>query len=171
MVTCWAWHRCIEEEPGRTMLVSVCLLEVAHHCLFAWQILGWHTKMVLLVATQIQLQSVAVYCVHLDSFSSKRQYASNTFTSSLRNTQTFQKNTKILLFLPLLLALTSRQTALISTPLAAPLLLGVCVYLFTLFLFDCLALESKTICFVYESNWMSFIHFIFTLLCSRHTSA
>ena len=34
--------------------------------------------MVLLVATQIQLQSVAVYCIPLDSFSSKRQYASNT---------------------------------------------------------------------------------------------
>ena len=57
------------------------------------KILGWHTKMVLLVATQIQLQSVAVYCIPLDSFSLKRQYASNTFTSSLRNPQTFQKNT------------------------------------------------------------------------------
>ena len=36
------------------------------------KILGWHTKMVLLVATQIQLQSVAVYCIPLDSFSLKR---------------------------------------------------------------------------------------------------
>ena len=75
------------------------------------KILGWDTKMVLLVANQIQLQSVAVYCISLDSFSLKRQYASNTFTSSLRNTQTFQKNTKMWLFLLLLLALTSCQTA------------------------------------------------------------
>ena len=61
---------------------------------------------------------MAVYYIPLDSLSLKRQYASNTFTSSLRNTQTLQKNTKRLLFLLLLLALTVRLHTFqhISTP-------------------------------------------------------
>ena len=36
------------------------------------KILEWHTKMVLLQRTQIQLQSVAVYCIPLDSCLLKR---------------------------------------------------------------------------------------------------
>ena len=57
------------------------------------KILGRHTKLVILVATEIQF--VGVYCMPLNSFFLlKRQYASNTYVSSLRNTQIFQKKHK-----------------------------------------------------------------------------
>ena len=117
--TCYCWTSTLECKRINSFWIDLHAVAPPEHFHRGGQmepvkILGWHTKMVLLVATQIQLQSVAVYCIPLDSFSLKRQYASNTFTSSLRNTQTFQKNTKMLLFLLLPLVLTFRQAAHLS---------------------------------------------------------
>ena len=64
--------------------------------------------MVLPVATQLQLQSVAVYCISLDSFSLKKSICIQHIYLK------FEKHTKMLLFLLLLLALTSRKTARLS---------------------------------------------------------
>ena len=78
------------------------------------KILGWHTKMVLLVATQIRLGLWLCTAFYLTLFHQKDNMHPTHLLQVWETHKHFRKTQKLLLFLLLLLALTSRQAACLS---------------------------------------------------------